>query len=210
MVKGDVHPSKIKNIIFDYGKVLVDYSLSYLYDSYFDDKEEMLWFFDHVVNADFHHRLDMGVPTAECVADLQQEFPQYAEQLAAYDTHYMRLLGNEIPGMRELLRDLRHHGLHLYGLTNWGIEKFSIVRRHFEIFQLLDGEVVSGVEHVVKPYPPIFQILLDRYGLQAEECLFTDDRADNVEGARAMGMQGVVFENAVQLRDALVNYGVIL
>ena len=209
-MKDDVHPSKLKNIIFDYGKVLVDYSLSYLYDSYFDDKEEMQWFFDHVVNADFHHRLDMGVPTAECVADLQSKFPQYAEQLAAYDTYYMRLLGDEMPGMRELLGDLRQHGLRLYGLTNWGIEKFSIVRRHYAIFQLLDGEVVSGVEHVVKPNPRIFQILLDRYGLSADQCLFTDDRADNVKGARAMGMQGVVFENAVQLRKAIERHGIIL
>ena len=58
---------KIKNIIFDYGRVLVDYSTKYLYDSVFADKQEMQWFIDHVVNAEFHTTLDLGYPTQEVI-----------------------------------------------------------------------------------------------------------------------------------------------
>ena len=200
---------RIRNVIFDYGKVLVDYSLNYLYDSYFEDKEEQKWFFDHVVNAEFHTKLDLGTPTAECVEEWKLRFPKYARLLDAYNSDYMKLMGEEIPGMSQLLTELRHYGIRLYGLTNWGIEKFCHVREKYSIFDLLDGEVVSGVEHVVKPDAAIFQILLNRYDLNPEECLFTDDRAENVAAACEMGMQGVVFESAQQLKAALMERHVL-
>ena len=193
---------KIKNVIFDYGKVLVDYSLEYLYDSVFDDKQEMQWFFDHVVNAEFHTTLDLGNPTQEVIGEWKRRFPKYQRELDLYDTDYMRLIGDEMPGMHQLLTDLRKQGYHLYGLTNWG-HKFWLVHEKYSIFQLLDGQVVSGEEHVVKPGSEIFNILLHRYNLRPEECAFTDDREENTKGAELVGIHGIVFQNAEQLRKEI-------
>ena len=86
----------IKNVIFDYGKVLVDYSLQNLYDPVFDDKEEEKWFIENVVSLEFHNQLDLGRPTAECVAEWQAKFPKYKRELTLYDSDYMRLMGDEI------------------------------------------------------------------------------------------------------------------
>ena len=119
-----------------------------------------------------------------------------------YDTDYLRLVGEEMPGMHQLLTDLHEEGFRLYGLTNWG-HKFWLVYKKYSIFQLLDGQVVSGEEHVVKPDPKIFNILLNRYGLNPEESIFTDDRAENVEGAQQLGIHGIVFQNAEQLREEI-------
>ena len=58
-----------------------------------------------------------------------------------------------------------------------------------------DGIVVSSDEHIVKPDAGIYRILLERYGLNADECLFIDDRADNVRGAVESGMNAYVFNN---------------
>ena len=193
---------KIKNIIFDYGRVLVDYSPEYLYDSVFTDKREMQWFIDHVVNAEFHTTLDLGNPTREVIEEWIRRFPKYSRELNLYDTDYLRLVGEEVPGMRQLLIDLHEQGYHLYGLTNWG-HKFQLVYEKYTIFKLLDGQVVSGEEHVVKPDPQIFNILLSRYELRPEECVFTDDRAENVEGAQRLGIHGIVFKNAEQLREEI-------
>lgn len=193
---------KIKNVIFDYGKVLVDYSLEYLYDSIFTDKQEMQWFFDHVVNAEFHTTLDLGNPTQEVIDEWKRRFPKYQRELELYASDYLRLIGDEMPGMHQLLIDLRQQGYHLYGLTNWG-HKFWLVYEKYSIFQLLDGQVVSGEEHVVKPDPQIFNILLNRYNLHPEESVFTDDRAENVEDAQRLGLHGIVFQSAEQLREEI-------
>lgn len=193
----------IKNVIFDYGKVLVDYSLQNLYDPVFDDKEEEMWFIENVVSLEFHNQLDLGRPTAECVAEWQAKFPKYKRELALYDSDYMRLMGDEIPGMRQLLANLKQRGLKLFGLSNWGREKFSIVRRNYPIFDLIDGEVVSGDVHVIKPDPHIFELLCEKYSLIPAECVFTDDRPSNVDAAVSFGMKGIVFSNAQQLEKDL-------
>ena len=193
----------IKNVIFDYGKVLVDYSLQNLYDPVFDDKEEEKWFIENVVSLEFHNQLDLGRPTAECVAEWQAKFPKYKRELALYDSDYMRLMGDEIPGMRQLLANLKQRGLKLFGLSNWGREKFSIVRRNYPIFDLIDGEVVSGDVHVIKPDPHIFELLCEKYSLIPAECVFTDDRPSNVDAAVGFGMKGIVFNNAQQLEKDL-------
>ena len=194
----------IRNIIFDYGRVLVDYSPEYLYNSVFDDKQEMQWFIDHVVNAEFHTALDLGTPTRQIIEEWQRRFPKYKRELDIYDSDYMRLLGDEVPGMRQLINDLHQQGMKLYGLTNWG-QKFKLVYQQFDIFRLLDGQVVSGEENIVKPDPRIYQILLSRYNLNPAESVFTDDRQDNVEAACRLGIHGIVFQNATQLRNDIAS-----
>ena len=68
---------------------------------------------------------------------------------------------------------------------------------------MLDGFVVSGKEKTVKPGPRIYRILLERYGLRAEECIFIDDNPKNTAGAEAVGIRGLVFQDAAQLRRDL-------
>ena len=113
------------------------------------------------------------------------------------------MLTDEVPGMREVIVELRGKNYELYGLTNWSMETFPEAREHFGILQMIDRYVVSGAEGLVKPDPRLFQVLLDRYGLCAEECIFIDDNPDNVAAARNMGMRGIVFTNAESLRKEL-------
>jgi 2-haloacid dehalogenase len=65
--------------------------------------------------------------------------------------------------------------------------------------------VVSGEEKMVKPDRDIFQVLLERYGLRPEECLFIDDNPDNIEGARRVGLNGIVFAGAEDLRQRIAS-----
>ena len=71
------------------------------------------------------------------------------------------------------------------------------------MFSLLDGKVVSGEEHVIKPSPEIYRILLDRYGLKPEESVFIDDNPANATAAAALGIKGIVFTGADDLRKSL-------
>jgi len=65
------------------------------------------------------------------------------------------------------------------------------------------GMVISAEEHCIKPSPSIYQILLERFGLNASDCVFIDDRQPNVDGADAVGMTGILFTRAQDLREKL-------
>ena len=113
------------------------------------------------------------------------------------------MLTGEMPGMREMLTELKDTGYEIYGLTNWSMETFPEARRHFSILQMIDRYVVSAAEGYVKPDPQLFQVLLNRYHLQADDCIFVDDNPDNVAASCQMGMKGIVFGGAENLRKEL-------
>jgi putative hydrolase of the HAD superfamily len=62
------------------------------------------------------------------------------------------------------------------------------------ILRGLDALVDGSVEHVLKPDPRIYHLVLDRLGLPAEQCLFVDDQPGNIEGAETVGMQAEWFD----------------
>ena len=112
------------------------------------------------------------------------------------------MLTDEVPGMRELLTEVLKK-YEVFGLTNWSMETFPEVRERFGILQMIDRYVVSGEEHLIKPDPRLFQVLLDRYQLNAADCIFIDDNPDNVAAACRMGMHGIHFIGADDLRQKL-------
>jgi putative hydrolase of the HAD superfamily len=75
----------------------------------------------------------------------------------------------------------------------------------FTFIDKIDGKVVSGYEGISKPDAGIYELLMDRYGLKADECVFIDDRPENIEVAKALGMEGIVFESYEQASIELEN-----
>ena len=192
-----------RNIIFDFGNVLVQWHPELVYGQYFGDEARAWWFLRHVADLDWRQRIDAGESQDDCVAELQARHPDYREAIALYRDRWREMLTDEVPGMRQLIGDLKSQGYEIYGLTNWSMETFPEAREHFTILQLIDRYVVSGQERLVKPDERLFRVLLDRYGLKAEECTFVDDNPDNVAAACRMGMEGIVFTGADDLRIKL-------
>lgn len=195
------------NIIFDFGNVLVRWEPERVYLPYFGGDEAKYWFFwRHVCDADFRNRIDAGADQWATIRERQKVYPEYDEAIAMYFTRWDEALPGEMPGMRELVEQLKADPrCRLYGLTNWSMETFPTARAKFPILQLIDNYVVSGEEKMVKPDRAIFQVLLDRYGLRPEECLFIDDNPDNIEGARRVGLNGIVFAGAEDLRQRIAS-----
>jgi 2-haloacid dehalogenase len=113
------------------------------------------------------------------------------------------MIGGEVEGTADLVRRLKAAGYGVYGLTNWSMETYPMIRDSYEVFSLFDGIVVSGEERLLKPDKAIYNCLLERYGLQPEESIFLDDNADNVAGAEAVGMKALRFESALQAEQEL-------
>lgn len=193
-----------KNIIFDFGNVLVEWHPERVYGEYFGDEAKVWWFLRHVTDMNWRQRIDRGESQDACIEELQGRFPEYREAIVLYRDRWREMLTGEMPGMRELLTELKDTGYEIYGLTNWSMETFPEARRHFSILQMIDRYVVSAAEGYVKPDPQLFQVLLDRYHLQADDCIFVDDNPDNVAAACQMGMKGIVFGGAENLRKELI------
>lgn len=188
----------IKNIIIDFGRVLVDYDFLPVIDTFFPagDEARKQQFCDLYLSQAFTDRCDLeDIPFAQLIAEEQKAHPEFARELGMFRDRYQEFVIGQMPGMQPLLERLKAHGLRLFGLTNWSSEVYKVIDR-YPIFQLLDGRVISSEEHIIKPDRDIYLRLCDRYALNPAECLFVDDKAVNVEGARRAGMDAVVFTTA--------------
>lgn len=192
-----------RNIIFDFGNVLVQWHPELIYGEYFGDEAKAWWFLRHVADNEWRGRIDAGESTAACIDELKARQPEYTEAIELYRSRWREMLTGEVPGMREVINELRAKGYEIYGLTNWSMETFPAARERFGILQMIDRYVVSGAERLIKPDYRLFHILLDRYGLNAGECVFVDDNPDNVAAAETLGMKGIVFTGAEALRKQL-------
>ena len=197
----------IKNVIFDFGAVLVDWNPHYLYDAWFGSPEKASWFLENICTSQWNAQMDGGKPFAQGVAELTALHPEWREEIEMYDSQWERMMGAEIPGMYGILSRLRSRGFRLWGLTNWSSEKFYLINRNYPVFDLLDGMVVSGDVHLLKPSAGIFRALTEKYGLKPEECIFVDDNADNVAGAEAFGISAIRFTGAEALKTELMRRG---
>lgn len=193
----------IRNIIFDFGAVLVDWDPHHLYVPYFQDTAKAEWFLTEICPYSWNTEADAGRTTAEITAERIALFPAWEKEIRMYYDRWIEMMGEEIPGMQQLIRDLKDRGYGVYGLTNWSRETFPLVRDRYPVFGLLDGYVVSGEEMTKKPDPALYRILLERYGLRGEECVFIDDNPTNAAGGESLGIRGLVFRNAEQVRADL-------
>lgn len=199
----------MKDMIFDFGGVLVDWNPRRLYRKIFNSEKETEWFLSNVCTGEWNGQQDAGRPFAQGVALLKEQYPKYAKEIDMFYTRWEEMLGGEIPGMPQLLKELKERGYKLYGLTNWSAETFPMARSRFHVFDLLDGYVVSGEEKLIKPDPALFRRLLERFSLCAENCVFIDDSPANCAAARELGMTAVDFKSAEQLREVLKKIGVL-
>src|SRR5690606_484728 len=112
--------------------------------------------------------------------------------------------GTIAENVRVLEQYLANDEYKVYALTNWSSETFPIALKLFPFFGEFEGVVISGVEGVIKPHPLIYQTLLNRYDLVPEECVFIDDRKENIDAAKAMRINGIHYHSsAVSLADEL-------
>lgn len=186
---------EIKNIVFDFGGVLLDWNPRYAYRTVFDNEKEMEYFLTKICSPEWNAEHDRGRPFAEGVKLLQSKHPEYCEAIALYYDRWEDMLKGEIAGGVDLLRKMKAEGYGIYGLTNWSAETIGIAYRKYDFFKLFDGIVVSGEEKLIKPDKRIYEVLLNRYSLSAGECLFLDDSPANIKAAKECGFKAILFDN---------------
>ena len=194
-----------KFIVFDLGGVLIDWNPRYLYRKLIDDEADIDFFLSEVCNSKWNVKQDAGRALAEATAERIALFPEKRFLIEAFYDRWEEMLGGEIGESVEILRELKNKGESIYALTNWSGETFPIAEERFDFLQWFDGTLVSGVEKLAKPDPAIFHLLLKRYELRAQDCLFIDDSIINIDAASKMGFETHHFKSPAGLRQYLID-----
>ncbi len=193
----------IKNLIFDFGKVLVDYDFEAFFRKYIPDAERCRAFTPVLYNVELQQLLDREERPFEVIMkEWIEKNKEFETEIRYFNEHYPEIVTNEVKGMYNLLSQLKTEGYKLYGLTNW-CSKVHLTMAQFPIFKLLDGQIISSEEKVIKPEPEIYHRLFNKFNIKPEECIFADDRAENIEGGKRLGMGGIVFTDAKQYEREL-------
>ena len=147
----------IKNLIFDFGKVLVNHDLQPLLERHFgDDEVSLIGFHKILSDPEFINMCDRGIiPFEKMIDGAIKRYPEYSDAFTFFKDNYLEEITGEIEGMRVLLKKLKQSGFKLYGLTNWSDTIYRVMEK-FDIFRLLDGMVISCEEHFIKPEKEIY------------------------------------------------------
>ena len=199
----------MKDIVFDLGAVLIDWNQRHLYRKIFPNKEQMEQFLATVCPLSWNLEMDGGKPFTQGCAERIKLFPQYANEINAYRTRWAEMMGGAIEGTVQILRELKQKGHRIFALSNWSAETFPLAQAKFPFLKEFDGAVVSGYEKCVKPGPQIYQILLSRYQLQAQNCIFIDDNPANIQAGKELGFDTILFTTPQELRAQLCARGVL-
>ncbi len=195
-------------VVFDIGNVLLRWDPRHLYRTIFEDEAEMEWFLGNVCTPAWNLEQDRGREWDEAVALLVNEHPKHESAIRAFHERWPETVSGIYEQNVALLLQLREAGVPNYSITNFSGPKFTHSKELFPFLSGFDGVIVSGDERLLKPDPAIYHLLLDRYGLDAAECVFIDDSRANIETARAVGMHAIHYpDEQVDLAAELRRHG---
>lgn len=199
----------IKNIIFDFGGVVMDWNPRYFFKDHFNDDEKMEHFLKNIATDEWNAEQDRGRTLAEGTEIQVAKHPEWEKEIRAYYDNWTTMLKSDIPHNVEVLRKLEHSKYELFGLTNWSAETFPYALENYDFFNIFEGKiVVSGTEKLIKPDPAIWEVLLERYQIKAEESVFIDDNAKNIEVAKSLGFICIHIKEDTDLEKEMRDLGI--
>lgn len=186
---------KLKNVIFDFGQVIVHFEPDYMVGQYVTDKGDASLLSEVVFDRLYWDELDRGTITnEEVLCECKKRLPERLWEVA--DKIYYNWIYNipEIDGMCELVTYLKEkYGLRVFLLSN--ISKyFASHKDEIPSLKLFEKCVFSGLLGIVKPSREIFDYLCNVCEILPEETIFVDDNEANIRGSEAFGIKGYVFD----------------
>ncbi|MGL5683987.1 MAG: HAD family hydrolase [Marinifilaceae bacterium] len=182
----------MKNIIFDLGGVVVDWSPEKVLNGYPGDKQFIIDLFEGGFFNNYWVEFDRGTLTQEQVQFEMSRFSGRPYEECQDLVDYIKYSLTDIPETVDLIKSLSNEGYNLYCLSNMSNEFYDYLKER-DVFTYFKGQIISAHEKLVKPEPEIYQLILDRFDLRADESLFIDDLQANVDAAQELGIHTVRF-----------------
>lgn len=200
----------IKNIILDVGKVLVEWDTEYAFQKLgFDENTSKRVAQATVASSDWDE-LDRSLKTdKELLEKFVANAPEYQKEIhMVWENIALPIWQYDYA--RKWICDMKQCGYSVYILSNYSRWTYENTQEALSFLEDVDGAVFSFQVKQIKPEPEIYQTLLKKYDLKAEESVFLDDRQENIEAAKAQGIAGIQFTGYKDALYALKQYGVEL
>ncbi|MBR5712120.1 MAG: HAD-IA family hydrolase [Lachnospiraceae bacterium] len=182
----------ITTVVFDLGGVLLRLRTEEYMDELGLSEEARAFVRNEVVLKADWQKMDEGVMTQdEAVGRAVAKRPDLESEIRLFFADMTRFV-EPFPETDALLDELHEMGLSVYALSNYPRELFALHEKNsLPFLRKMDGLVVSGFEKRFKPNTDFYELFLSRFGKSASECVFIDDREDNIRAAEAVGMHGI-------------------
>jgi putative hydrolase of the HAD superfamily len=199
----------IKNIIFDLGNVLINFKPYEFLLRFTNDKEYIDQFVSKVTRSKIWLELDRGTNSLENARTIfLSKYPREKEFIELFFDQWMDML-TPIEENIEILEELKELGFRSYILSNYIKEAFSYISSKYKFLSLFDGQIISGVENIIKPEKAIYELLLNRYNLIPKESLFIDDVLFFLKPAKKLGMKTIWNRPETDLREELKKFDIL-
>lgn len=198
----------MKNIIFDIGNVLLSFQPERFLKQYYDEKTigDLLTI---IFCSDEWLELDLGNLTIdETINIFSKRNPQYKDEIHFVLKNWTKMM-TPIQENVDIAYKLKEKGYSLYILSNFHDEAIKEMYNKYPFFTIFDGGVISAYEHMIKPNPKFYQILLDRYHLDPQDCLFIDDMLANITIASIFGITGIHLNYNKNLKEELQKLNIL-
>lgn len=195
----------IKNIIFDIGNVLVKFQPDQAMRDLGIDEVKIPKMAQATYLNPIWGELDRGVmQESEVIDEMVKVAPEYEEEIRLFFRDGKDKVVKAFDYATDWIKELQSRGYKVYLLSNYPENYFELhTHNQLDFASIVDGKIISGMVKMVKPDADIYQCLFDTYGLKPEECVFLDDRPENIEGGEMLGMRGIVFKNYEDAKEKL-------
>lgn len=184
----------IKNIVFDIGNVLVEFGWKKFFENFKIPEEDLTKIYKATVGDPAWNEIDRGLISDEEVLEIFVQNDPSEEM-------WLRKIFTNINGMliqydyaKDWIGDLQSKGFKVYCLSNMSHKACRECAESMDFLPSLDGYVLSCEVNLCKPEPGIYQALFDKYNLVPGECVFIDDLPRNIEMAKNLGMNTILFK----------------
>ena len=199
----------IEAVVFDVGKVLIEWERDLPFRRLIPDAAERAWFMETVIPLAWHGEHDAGRSAAAMIAERSAQFPDHAHLIEAWLSHFNETIPGPVPGSEAIVEELHARGVPLYAITNFGADTWAGFAPGWPLRERFVDIVVSGDEQLAKPDPKIYALAAARFGRATGTMLFVDDSLANVTSARACGWHAHQFIDAATLRADLASRGLL-
>lgn len=184
----------VKNIVFDFGNVLVKWDIDAILEKYAMDNAESRILKAVIFESEEWIQMDTGTLNAKQAEKIfQDKVPDNLKNQVSkiMNTWFEKVEFNE--EICNLIKKTKQNGYKIYGLSNTNLQFYEYIRKS-EIAMYFDGFVISAVEKMIKPDKKIYERLFEKFLLNPQECFFIDDNEKNIIASRECGMHGFVFD----------------
>ena len=200
----------IRNIIFDLGNVIINYNQEQIINNFTKKEEEIKYIYDEIFHAPEWELMDLGNITNDQAIEVINKRNEFKYQKLTDNFLHEWYKEQEINrDIVEIAKKLKRNGYKLFVLSNMANLTYEYFKKD-EFFSLCTGIIISAHEHLIKPDEKVFRLLLDRYKLNAEECLFIDDdpSEENYKTANKMGIKDrkIIPNQAEDVKKLLLEY----